>query len=50
MGNQYHDSILEMMNQYVTGIDMATITSTSNNTYTSYSEYLDDNGLYRRRN
>jgi hypothetical protein len=50
VGNQYHDSILEMMNQYITGIDMATITSTSNNTYTSYSEYLNDGGLYRRRN
>jgi hypothetical protein len=50
VGNQYHDSILEMMNQYITGIDMATITSTSNNTYTSYSEYLNDGGLYRQRN
>jgi len=48
VGNQYHDSILEMMNQYITGIDTG---FRPNNQYnTSYSEYLNDGGLYRRRN
>jgi hypothetical protein len=48
--NQHRNSISQMINQYISGIDMAAITSASNNTYTSYSEYLNDGGLYRRRN
>lgn len=49
VGNQYHDSILEMMNQYITGID--TVFRPNTQQYnTSYSEYLNDGGLYRRRN
>jgi hypothetical protein len=48
VGNQYHDSILEIMNQYITENTTGFI---SNNQYnTSYTEYLNNGGLYRRRN
>jgi hypothetical protein len=53
VGNQHHDSISQMINQYITGIDTG---FRPNNQYTTYTDYLNNGGvegwsqLYRRRN
>jgi hypothetical protein len=41
VGNQYHDSISQLINQYIMGIDPATTLNNPNN-YTTYY----DNGNY----